>query len=505
MSYIIYYRNVVINLKYEIQKSVIKNISYEEIINNNELDYKVVLDGILAGITDIIGVYKPNGEILFYNQAGYKFLNTTPEETVGKKCYDMLGRKCRCDHCTTLMAIETKKIAHIEKYIPEFDKFMDYRCNPVLDNQGEVILVIEQLRDVTEKKKMEEAQRESEERYRRIVELSPDGIVVVVDGKIEFANNEASKMSGLSKAELIGRDVKDIVITEYYKLLNERTMQVLSQKLVKSTYEYKLNILNNKVLDVQISSSFFTYNGKPALQCVIRDVTEFKKEINNAANIQRQSLRKAFPIPEKAFMERIYVPAKTVSGDYYSMNKLDEDTVIGLLFDVSGKGITAALNVSAFNVLFNEAINLSHKPMEIINYLNEKTSLYLGESYVAACCFSLDFKNKLATIVGAGINRFMLTSQSRNFEEIIIRGPFVGMFKSNDFEEFTTNFNTDDKLYFFTDGFDDLFDNEQFIHDVQEINNISIFKKYIRNSFVDNPTKNAFFKDDCTLLAIQIK
>lgn len=148
-----------------------ENFNYEEIINAHNLDNSLILKGILGGIKDIIGVYLPNGSIIFYNKAGYEFYNTTQKEIAGKKCFDMLGRTCRCEYCTTEMAIRYKKLVRIEKFFPELDLYMECTCNPIVNNCGEVVLVIEQLRDITEKKKLELVLKASEEGYRNIVEL----------------------------------------------------------------------------------------------------------------------------------------------------------------------------------------------------------------------------------------------------------------------------------------------------------------------------------------------
>jgi PAS domain S-box-containing protein len=381
---------------------------------------------------------------------------------------------------------------------------MDCYCNPILNDKDEVILIIEQLRDITELKKVQAIQRESEERYRSIVELSPDGIIIIVDHEIVFANKEAVKMCGTPEGGIVGKDVRELLAPEYHCALN-RSMNSSNKALDKSTYECELILFNNKRISVQISISHLSYKSRPALQCVIRDITESKRRINKAANIQKQSLKKDFPLPERAFMKRVYIPAETVSGDFYSVNQIDGDIVTGIIFDVSGSGITAALNVSAFNVMFNEAIHLSHKPMEIINYLNEKTSLYLGESYVAALCFSLNFKKNVADIVGAGINRFMFAPKGGDIGEVIVRGPFVGMFENSMFEETLINFSSGDRFCFFTDGFDYVFEDEEFIQEANKMDDISDIKKHIRNNYVHRSSENEHYKDDCTLLAIQIK
>lgn len=108
------------------------------------------------------------------------------------------------------------------------------------------------------------------------------------------------------------------------------------------------------------------------LEGIIRDIKGTKKDLNEAGIILRSALQKHFLIPEKANLEISYVPARTVSGDFFRFYKVNDDLVIGILVDVSGKGITASLSLFAFDVLFNQEVLDNHKPIDIINNLNKK-------------------------------------------------------------------------------------------------------------------------------------
>lgn len=357
------------------------DFTISQLINNTDFDYTMLLEGILKGIKDIIGVYKPDGTIMFYNEAGYEFYNTTQKKIKGKRCYEMLGRNCRCEVCTTELAIKTRQLVRIEKYIPEIGRYMDCMCNPVIDNKGDIVLVIEQL----------------------------------------------------------------------------------------------------------------------------RDITQYKRQLNSAAKIQRQALMKDFPMEDKAFMETIYIPAETVSGDNYLVHKVDDKLAIGIIYDVMGKGITAALNVSAVSVMFKEAIAKYRSPSYIIKYLNQKAGEYLNESYVAACCFSLDFNKNHVVIVGAGINRFIFKSSREYAKEQIAKGPFIGMFENSKFDEITIDFKQGDKFYFFTDGLDELVDNEEAKEVIFNLESLAAVKESIDTHVLANNSCSKDKKDDCTLLAIEIK
>lgn len=147
--------------------------------------------------------------------------------------------------------------------------------------------------------------------------------MILVEGKIVLANYEAVKMYGQTIEELIGKSASELVTPEYKSILEERMRLLLNKTNKKSQHDHKIINYYGKQSDVQVSSGLLIYEGKPGLQCVIRDIIEYKKSLNKAAEIQRQSLIQNFPLELRADMETIYYPAKTVSGDFYCLNKLE--------------------------------------------------------------------------------------------------------------------------------------------------------------------------------------
>jgi signal transduction histidine kinase len=89
-------------------------------------------------------------------------LGLTEEAVAGKKCHELLGKINPCRICPTAKALVSKKMETIEKHIPEFDGYFICTSNPVLDDTGEIKLIIEQLTDITEKKKMDENIRQAQ-------------------------------------------------------------------------------------------------------------------------------------------------------------------------------------------------------------------------------------------------------------------------------------------------------------------------------------------------------
>jgi len=130
--------------------------------------------------------------------------------------------------------------------------------------------------------------QESEERYRRLVELSPEAIAVHSQGKIAYINAAGAKLLGAnSPAELIGFPILHFVHPNFVETAKERMRQVEQENKPIELAEQKLMRLDGQIIDVEVVGIPATYQGSAAAQIIIRDITERKR-------VERQLLHGAF-------------------------------------------------------------------------------------------------------------------------------------------------------------------------------------------------------------------
>jgi PAS domain S-box len=463
------------------------------------------LNGVFKGITDIIKVYNIDSTIAFFNEAGYKFYNKTPEQVNGQICYKINGRENRCIDCPFYTVMKTKQMVEMEQYMPEFNKFMDVCCNPILDEEGNVVYIVERLRDITDKKVLDNILKGSEERYRQIVNSLPDAVIITQDNRIVLANNVAGELIRVSCENLVGENIYKYIPQKYNKKIHKIFAELMKYRKTRITYEYEFNCTNRDIIYSQVTCSYIVYNSKPAILSVIRDISNIKKELNRAAEFQNNILQKKFPFENKLYIEKVYVPANKVSGDFYRIHKVNENQIVGCLVDVSGKGVTAALNISAFDITFFEELANTVEPIEIVKNINRKLVNHPMEMYIAICCFSIDFTKNELKVVGAGINRFILQKKGCEPEEMIIKGTFLGMFEESTFDEQSIILETGDKVFFLTDGLDFIFDEDKVIQTYMGEVGILDFKKFIDEYLNDTIIEIGTLKDDSTMLAMEYK
>ncbi|MBI5216574.1 MAG: PAS domain S-box protein [Ignavibacteriae bacterium] len=124
----------------------------------------------------------------------------------------------------------------------------------------------------------EDALRESEERYRRLVEMSPDAIAVHIEGKFVYVNPSGVKLLGAKNAdELLGKSVLTIVHPYYHDTVRKRVQMMTEEGREVPLIEEKFIRVDGQIIDVEVAAVPFTYQGNPAVQVVARDISDRKR------------------------------------------------------------------------------------------------------------------------------------------------------------------------------------------------------------------------------------
>lgn len=131
--------------------------------------------------------------------------------------------------------------------------------------------------DITERKRTEETIMENEGRYRRLVEHSPYGVVIHIQGQVVYGNPTAVTLIGAKTLdEMLGKPVIDIVHPDSRPAVIQRLREMSEGKEVPLLQE-KFICFDGRVIDVEVIAYPFSYQNKPAVQVVFNDVTERKR------------------------------------------------------------------------------------------------------------------------------------------------------------------------------------------------------------------------------------
>ncbi len=149
----------------------------------------------------------------------------------------------------------------------------------IKDSDGKPLYTIAEVEDITERKQAEEALRESEEKYRNLVEQSPDGIFRMdFEGRFLSVNRTICRKLGYTKEELLKMNLWDIVPESYRKQFVERISSILNDKSLNTPVEYEVISKTGEKLFVEIRSTPIVKEGKViGFEGIARDITERKK------------------------------------------------------------------------------------------------------------------------------------------------------------------------------------------------------------------------------------
>ena len=172
----------------------------------------------------------------------------------------------------------------------------------VYDAKGQPNRFIGAIIDFTERKHAEEKLRESEERYRDLVEVCPSAILVQNEGRIVFVNPAAIKLLGAAHSgHLIGKAISEIIHPDYQKIVQEPQWQIIDGQRIPPQ-EVKFIRLDASLVDVEVIATPLVYQNRPAAQIIAQDITE-RKQAEESLREAHRKLQAQFSEIEKLQIE----------------------------------------------------------------------------------------------------------------------------------------------------------------------------------------------------------
>ena len=133
-------------------------------------------------------------------------------------------------------------------------------------------------RDVTEIKNASEKIKETERNYENLLERANDGIVLIQDRCIKFANKALRNLLECTYKELINKEITQFVPENEVLKLTQLYTEGLQKKPLSSFYETQIKKKNGAFVDVEINVSLTKYEGEKAFLAILRNVSERKKQ-----------------------------------------------------------------------------------------------------------------------------------------------------------------------------------------------------------------------------------
>ena len=269
---------------------------------------------------DIIYTRDMEGRLTSINEAGARFFGRPAAELVGAPLGALLGEEAAAVDIAAaeeLAAAGPYRSLHLLEDASGVPRYLESVITLVRDAEGAPTGARGVVRDITERVQAEQAMRESEERYRALVEQSLDGIFLVEPEtkRIIEANPAYQNLLGYTAAEMTALSLYDVAAAPR-EVVDENIRRIFSEAR-SGLGERQHRRKDGSLVDVEVTVNLVSYSGKKVLCCVARDITA-RKQAEEAVRRSEERYRELF---ENA---NDIVYTHDLQGNFTSLNKTGE-------------------------------------------------------------------------------------------------------------------------------------------------------------------------------------
>lgn len=172
---------------------------------------------------------------------------------------------------------------------------------------------------------------ESEERYRSLVEFSPDAIIVHRDGIVEYVNGEAAELFDVKEKDtLIGKELIELFHPNYHDLIRERLRKIESGEISRTALaEMKIVRPDKEIVDVEVKGMKVMFGGRRAIESIISNITERKQAEEKIQRAMDEWVLMFNSISDPAFIMDTDHVVKHVNKAMCDFSKMSEGELVG--------------------------------------------------------------------------------------------------------------------------------------------------------------------------------
>src|SRR5262245_7748349 len=256
----------------------------------------------------------PSGRVLFHNHQAERLLRhplRPNKDCQGHAQYGAMhedGRKYRFDEYPVARSLMSKEAVQAEEMMYRrgdgTETFLSVNSAPIYDSKGQMVLAVSTFTDIAERKQADKELRESEERFAKAFQASPDALVIsrIADGVILEVNDSFVSMSGYARDDLIGRSTVPLGL--YADPADrERAVAMMKDRNRVRDFEFEMKKKSGEVFLMTFSAEPLELHGEHCWLTIGRDITA-QKQAEEARRKSEEEARRHL-----AYVEAIYATA----------------------------------------------------------------------------------------------------------------------------------------------------------------------------------------------------
>ncbi len=292
----------------------------EEALKRSERSYRELAESI----SDVFFALNKELRCIYWNKASEKVTGISAKDALGKNIYDLfpdMGAAKRAESEEVYLKVTRTK--QPQQFVIEYQfggKDIVFESLAYPSQDGISVFI----RDVTDRIEAEKALRESEQKYRQLVEDVSDGYVVLREGGCVFANRRVSEILGYKPGQIIGKSLDQLMVADGRQALMEWYERVMrGEEAPTERFEAMAVREDGATITVEASIKVIQYEDKPALGVIVRDITE-RRRVEKELELRAQLLDAATDsIALNDFEGRfIYVNEATCKSHGYTKDEL---------------------------------------------------------------------------------------------------------------------------------------------------------------------------------------
>ncbi|MFO0805105.1 MAG: PAS domain S-box protein [Gemmataceae bacterium] len=253
----------------------------EEVIRESEARFRNVFERAATGI----GITDTDGRFLQCNPAYCSVLGRTEDELKSADLASLIHPDDRVENMSLLRKLASDEIPGYElenRFLHKSGKprWVHKAVSALRDQDGRVTHLIALVTDVTERRLADQELRESEERYRRLVDFLPSAVLINTGGRISFCNPACVRLFGATEAEqIVGKSPIDLFPQDYHEVISRRIADIGTSGRTAPGIELRALRLDGRMVPVYSVATPILKSGVPAILVALTDLTERERSM----------------------------------------------------------------------------------------------------------------------------------------------------------------------------------------------------------------------------------